>query len=105
MKSYFNKNNEKGVYILQGQKIAFRKLDVIYECDDYLLSKVSSDTGYISVYDDIITSGEIPAEVIEQASETTKAAEEEAPAPQEKENSLQTDSVSETEASGDGENV
>lgn len=101
----FNKNNEKGVYILQGQKIAFRKLDVIYECDDYLLSKVSSDTGYISVYDDIITSGEIPAEVIEQASETTKAAEEEAPAPQEKESSLQTDSVSETEASGDGENV
>lgn len=98
----FNKNNEKGVYILQGQKIAFKKLDVIYECDDYLLSKVNSDTGYISVYDDIITSGEIPAEIIEQASETT-AAEEETTAPQETGSSLKTDSASET--SGDGENV
>lgn len=98
----FNKNNEKGVYILQGQKIAFKKIDVIYECDDYLLSKVSSDTGYISVYDDIIINGEIPAEIIEQASETT-AAEEETTAPQETGSSLQTDSVSET--SGDGENV
>lgn len=100
----FNKNNEKGVYILQGQKIAFKKLDVIYECDDYLLSKVNSDTGYISVYDDIITSGEIPAEIIEQTSETT-VAEEENTAPQETKNSLQTDPVSETEAPGDGENV
>lgn len=98
----FNKNNEKGVYILQGQKIAFKKLDVIYECDDYLLSKVNSDTGYISVYDDIITSGEIPAEIIEQASETT-AAEEETTAPQETGSLLKTDSASET--SGDGENV
>lgn len=98
----FNKNNEKGVYILQGQKIAFKKLDVIYECDDYLLSKINSDTGYISVYDDIITSGEIPAEIIEQASETT-AAEEETTAPQETGSLLKTDSASET--SGDGENV
>lgn len=62
----FNKNNEKGVYVLLGQRIAFKKIDVIYECDEYLLSAITSDTSYISVYEDIILSGEIPAEVMEQ---------------------------------------
>lgn len=70
----FNKNNEKGVYVLLGQRIAFKKVDVIYECDEYLLSAITSDTGYISVYEDIILSGEIPAEVMEQV--TTASTEE-----------------------------
>lgn len=74
----FNKNNEKGVYVLLGQRIAFKKVDVIYECDDYLLSAITSDTSYISVYEDIILSGEIPAEVMEQvtASSTEEQSEE-----------------------------
>lgn len=70
----FNKNNEKGVYVLLGQRIAFKKVDVIYECEDYLLSAITSDTSYISVYEDIILSGEIPAEVMEQV--TTASTEE-----------------------------
>lgn len=70
----FNKNNEKGVYVLLGQRIAFKKVDVIYECDEYLLSAITSDTSYISVYEDIILSGEIPAEVMEQV--TTASSEE-----------------------------
>lgn len=70
----FNKNNEKGVYVLLGQRIAFKKVDVIYESDEYLLSAITSDTSYISVYEDIILSGEIPAEVMEQV--TTAGAEE-----------------------------
>lgn len=74
----FNKKNEKGVYVLLGQRIAFKKVDVIYECDDYLLSAITSDTSYISVYEDIILSGEIPAEVMEQvtASSTEEQSEE-----------------------------
>ena len=70
----FNKNNEKGVYVLLGQRIAFKKVDVIYECDEYLLSAITSDTSYISVYEDIILSGEIPSEVMEQV--TTASTEE-----------------------------
>lgn len=70
----FNKNNEKGVYVLLGQRIAFKKVDVIYECDEYLLSAITSDTSYISVYEDIILSGEIPTEVMEQV--TTASTEE-----------------------------
>lgn len=68
----FNKNNEKGVYVLLGQRIAFKRVDVIYECDDYLLSAITSDTSYISVYEDIIISGEIPPEVMEQVTEADK---------------------------------
>lgn len=79
----FNKNNEKGVYVLLGQRIAFKKVDVIYECDEYLLSAITSDTGYISVYEDIILSGEIPAEVMEQVTTaSTEEQSEEATAPE-----------------------
>lgn len=68
----FNKNNEKGVYVLLGQRIAFKKVDIIYECEDYLLSGITSDTSYISVYEDIILNGEIPAEVMEQVTVSNK---------------------------------
>lgn len=55
----FNDKNEKGVYILLGQRIAFKKINPVYECDEYILSQITSDTDYISVYDDIIVEGEI----------------------------------------------
>ena len=35
----------------------FRKLDVIFECDEYLLSRITSESGYVSIYDEIITEG------------------------------------------------
>lgn len=53
----FNKNNDKGAYVLLGQRVLFKKIDVIYECEDYLLSKITSDTSYVNVYDEIIISG------------------------------------------------
>ncbi len=59
----FNKENEKGVYILLGQRISFKKIDPIYECDEYILSQITSDSEYVSVYDDIITEGEISADL------------------------------------------
>lgn len=71
----FDSNNEKGVYILLGQKIAFKKIDPIFECDEYLLSQITSDSSYVGVYDDIITEGEISADLFTE--ETTSAPEEE----------------------------
>lgn len=102
----FNKKNEKGVYILQGQRIAFKKLDIIFECDEYLLSKITSDNEYVSVYDDIILNGEIPQEVIEQISEVTTVTESETvPSVQTfASETIQTDASSDTTISGDGEN-
>lgn len=65
----FNDKNEKGVYILLGQRIAFKKIEPKYECDEYILSQITSDTDYISVYDDIIVEGEISEDLY--VSETT----------------------------------
>ncbi|MBQ8979799.1 MAG: hypothetical protein IJ080_08615, partial [Oscillospiraceae bacterium] len=39
----FNKDNEKGCYILIGQNVKFRKIDEIYREDDYVLSRLTSD--------------------------------------------------------------
>lgn len=53
----FNRDNEKGVYVLWGQRVLFKKLDVIFESDDYVLSKITSDEDYVCVYDEIILEG------------------------------------------------
>lgn len=50
----------KGVYILQGEQVVFRQIDVIYEGNDYVLSRIFSEdegTGYLALYDDIIVEG------------------------------------------------
>lgn len=53
----FNKNNEKGCYVLWGQRVLFKKVDPIFEDDSYTLSRISSDEEYVCVYDDIIIKG------------------------------------------------
>ena len=53
----FNKQNEKGCYILIGQNVKFRKIDEIYREDDYVLSRLTSDPSYVSVFDKVITEG------------------------------------------------
>lgn len=51
--------NYKGVRILKGEQIVFKKIDVKYEGSDYVLSKVhDDDSSYLALYDDIITEGE-----------------------------------------------
>ncbi len=46
-----------GVYILIGESAEFRKLDIIYEDEDFCLSKLGAGSGYVSLYDDIIVKG------------------------------------------------
>ncbi|MDE6710041.1 MAG: hypothetical protein K2J76_06090, partial [Oscillospiraceae bacterium] len=41
----------------------------VYECEEYILSEITSDADYISVYDDIIVEGEISEDLY--VSETT----------------------------------
>lgn len=47
-------DGEKGVYVMVGEKLEFKKLDVIYEGDDYVLSKNTSDGEYLNLYDRIV---------------------------------------------------
>lgn len=53
----FNSDNDKGVYIVLGQRIMFKKINVIFECDEYLLSGITADPSYLSIYDEIVLSG------------------------------------------------
>lgn len=74
----FDKDNEKGVYILLGQRIAFKKINPIYECDEYILSQITSDSDYVSVYDDIIVEGEISSDLyVEETSVSDEESDEE----------------------------
>ncbi len=47
-------NGEKGVYVMVGEKLEFKKLDVIYEGDDYVLSVNTADSEYLNLYDRIV---------------------------------------------------
>ncbi|MCD7812288.1 MAG: hypothetical protein LUG91_10705 [Ruminococcus sp.] len=48
----------KGVYIEEGEQVEFRKIDVIYEGSDYVLSAVhNDDSDYLALYDDIMIEG------------------------------------------------
>ena len=53
----FNKDGEKGVYIKLGENIIFRKIDVIFEGDDYVISAANPDSDYLMLYGDIIVEG------------------------------------------------
>ena len=46
--------SQKGVYVILGKDISFKKIDVIYEGDDYVLSRNTSDESYLLLYDQIL---------------------------------------------------
>jgi hypothetical protein len=58
----FNKENEAGVYIIQGQKITFKKIQKLFETDTYIISEKVSDPAFVAEFDDVIVRGEIDPE-------------------------------------------
>ena len=51
---HFNSDKEKGVYVILGQDVQFKKIDIIYEGDDYVLSKNTSAEDHLLLYDQIL---------------------------------------------------
>ncbi|MDE5916852.1 MAG: hypothetical protein K2G62_01840, partial [Oscillospiraceae bacterium] len=49
--------NCKGVYVKVGEQIVFKKIDVIYEGDRFVLSSLNAGNGYAALYDDIVVEG------------------------------------------------
>ena len=47
----------RGVYVLDGEQPEFRKLDVVYEGSDYVISAQRPEKSYLGLYDSIITKG------------------------------------------------
>lgn len=52
-------NGDAGVYVLQGSKIVFKKVEPLYEYDGYIISadKSADDSSYIAKNDFIVTKG------------------------------------------------
>ena len=50
------RGEQKGVYVLLGNEVAFKKIDVIYENEneDFVISKNTSDEDYLLLYDQIL---------------------------------------------------
>jgi hypothetical protein len=48
------RDGQKGVYVILGQDITFKKIDVIYEGDDFVLSSNTSDESSLLLYDQIL---------------------------------------------------
>lgn len=49
--------NYRGVYVKLGEQVLFKKLDVIFEGDDFVISSKNSNDEYVQLYDDIIVDG------------------------------------------------
>lgn len=48
----------KGVYVLKGEQVEFKKIDVVFEGGDYVLSGVhENDRSYLALYDNIMIEG------------------------------------------------
>lgn len=47
-------DGEKGVYVAIGQDVRFKKLDVLYEGNDYVISRNVTDKQYVMLYDQIL---------------------------------------------------
>ncbi len=53
-----NENGEQGVYVVNNVSMNFRKIDIIYESTEYVLSKShSTESDYLQLYDTIIVQG------------------------------------------------
>ena len=57
----------KGVYVIEGELVEFKKLNVIYDGDDYVLSENTSDPEYLNLYDKILLE---PLETVVNAQNT-----------------------------------
>ncbi len=48
------KDGNKGVYVILGNDVTFKRIDVIYEGNDFVVSKNSSDADFLLLYDQIL---------------------------------------------------
>jgi len=46
-----------GVYVVEGNKLIFKKINKVFESSNFVLSKTTRDTSYLSLYDEIAVEG------------------------------------------------
>lgn len=52
-----NKKSVPGAYIKHGEKVIFKKIDPIFQGEDFVVSRVNADKEYVQLYDDTIIGG------------------------------------------------
>ena len=52
-----NEAGERGVYIVRGSSLAFKKINVIYWGEDYVICSQDGGDDYLKLYDEIVTEG------------------------------------------------
>lgn len=53
----YNDEDERGVFVLLGDGLVFRKIDVVYWGEDYVICSQNPDDGYLKMYDSIVVEG------------------------------------------------
>lgn len=53
----YNDEGERGVYIVRGTSLAFRKINVLYWGEDYVICSQETGEDYLKLYDRIVTEG------------------------------------------------
>lgn len=52
-----NENGEKGVYVLTGNAIEFKKIKVVYTGTDFVLCEITGGKGDLELYDEVVITG------------------------------------------------
>ena len=53
----FNDDEQQGVYILRGQSIVFKNINVVYWGEDFVICSQETGDNYLMLYDEIVTEG------------------------------------------------
>ncbi len=53
----YNEAKERGVYIVRGSSLAFKKINVVYWGEDYVICSQEDGDDFLKLYDEIVTEG------------------------------------------------
>jgi hypothetical protein len=53
----YDDDDERGVYVVRGTELVFKKINVIYWGEDYVICSQESGDDYLKLYDRIVTEG------------------------------------------------
>ncbi len=53
----YSDKGEYGVYIIRGSSLVFKKVDIVYWGEDYIISAQGSGDGYLMMYDEVVVEG------------------------------------------------
>lgn len=54
---HYDENEQRGVFVLRGQTLVFKKVEVVYWGEGYVICSQVKDDGYLKLYDKIVVEG------------------------------------------------